>query len=196
MDKRKGYISLWRSITEWEWWFDKNVVIFWLYCLSVANWQDKEWKGITIHRGEFAKTRKQMSEETPLSEQEIRTAIEKLISTKNLTKQLTKTTTKQKVTIYKVLGYDDYQTSNQDYNQECNQTATKQQPRLNNINNNNIYNNTPHECIYDTREDEDDFVDFKVAKKVRLSVKKPPDDLSKYSERTRQYIEEYRRSKV
>ena len=178
---------------EWEWIGNPNVVALFVYCLLKANWQDKKWQGKTIERGSFVTSISSLADDVGLSVQQTRTSLSKLIESGELA---TKSQQGQKYTIIRVCKYSEYQEQQRDNNEITNKqqrdnkeiTTTKEYKEYKNNPNSNY--------IYNAREDEDDFEDFKIAKKVRLSVKKPPDDLSKYSERTRQYIEEYRRSKA
>ncbi len=132
--KNKGWIRINRDILDWEWWGDKNVVIFWIYCIVKANHQGKSWKGLKIEPGQFVYGRTKACEETGLSAQECRTAINKLKSTSNLTSKST-----NKFSLITVQKWQDFQLINQQINQQPNKRATNKQPQLNNVNNvNNI----------------------------------------------------------
>ena len=89
MELNKEYIKLYRSLLNWEWFTDGNVLRLWIYILLKANWKDGKFKGEEIHRGEFVTTYAQMSRDTGLSVQEIRTALAKLISTGEIVKRAT-----------------------------------------------------------------------------------------------------------
>ena len=83
------YIRLYRSFLNWQFYSDRNVKDVYLHCLLSANFKPKNWKGEIIGRGSFVTTYKKLSEELGMSPQEIRTAINKLIDSNDLTKKTT-----------------------------------------------------------------------------------------------------------
>ena len=109
-----------------------------LYLLLHANREDREEGTVTIHRGEVVVTQETLANSTGLSRQEVRTALDKLIATKDATKEK-----RSGKVVISIPRYDAYQRSNQ----SSNQRATNEQPShkkvyINNINNrNNNYNN-------------------------------------------------------
>lgn len=191
----EGWIKLHRSMLEWEWIGNPNVVALFVHCLLKANWQDKKWQGKTIERGSFVTSISSLADDVGLSVQQTRTSLSKLIKSGELA---TKSQQGQKYTIITVCKYSEYQEQQRDNNEITNKqqrdnkeiTTTKEYKEYKNIKNNISPHNSNY--IYNAREDEDDIEDFKVAKKVRLSVIQP--EKPNYSERTRQHIEEYRRS--
>ena len=103
------YIRLYRSLLNWQFYSDRNVKDVYLHCLLSANFKPKNWKGEIIGRGSFVTTYKKLSEELGMSPQEIRTAINKLIDSNDLTKKTT-----NKYTIITVVGYDVRQNSSEE----------------------------------------------------------------------------------
>lgn len=99
-----GYIYLHKKILNWEWWDDVNVAKIFIHCLLRANWSDKRWKGKVIKRGEFITSSIKMAKENGISRQQVRTALEKLQATNEITKSATSNYTRIKVN-----NYDDYQ---------------------------------------------------------------------------------------
>ena len=99
-----GFIKLWYSMKNWEWSDDPNTVCLWVHLLLEANWKDKEWKGHEIKRGQLIFGRKSWADKTGLSEQQLRTALNKLISTNNITSQST-----NQFTILTIVNYDNFQ---------------------------------------------------------------------------------------
>ena len=143
----EGFISIHRSLLEWEWWDDHNTTRLFLYLLLKANFQDKKWQGIDIKRGQMICSYDKIKKETGLSIMKIRTSINKLILTGSLTIQST-----NKYTVITVCKYDSYQllknTVNKQNNTQNNnpvtnkqQTNNKQITTTNNENNNNKENN-------------------------------------------------------
>ena len=103
-DNYTGWIKLHRSILEWEWWDDRNARDLFIYCLLKANHEDVKWHGQIIERGTFITSRDELAKKTGLTIQQTRTALEKLISTSEITKQTT-----NKITIITICNYDKYQ---------------------------------------------------------------------------------------
>ena len=80
-----GYIKLDRKITEWEWYRNVNTKTVFLHCLFKANWKDGRFEGVVIPRGSFATSLPTLSRECNLTVQNVRTALEHLKSTGELT---------------------------------------------------------------------------------------------------------------
>ncbi len=80
-----GWIKLHRSLIDWEWYTDHNTSRLFIHCLLRANFEDHEWRGISINRGSFYTSLDTLSSETGLSPRQIRTSFDKLISTGELT---------------------------------------------------------------------------------------------------------------
>ena len=101
-----------------------------LHLLIKANFTDKEWRGIKIKRGQFLTGRKKLSEETGLTEMQVRTALNHL----KISNDITIETTKQ-YSIITIKNYDDYQHNDQQSNQQNNQaiTTTNKDNKENNI---------------------------------------------------------------
>lgn len=131
-----GNIALSRKILDWEWYTDVNTKVVFLHLLLTANWRDKRWKGILIKRGQRWASRNTLAQETGLSEQNIRTALEHLKATGEIT---IKTTSRGM--LINIEKYSDYQIqsggANQQANHQSNQQLTSDQPQLNK--DNNIY---------------------------------------------------------
>lgn len=135
MNEDKSFIVINRKILKWHWYDDVNVTRLFIHLLLIANWEDKKWHGILVKRGQVITGRKTLSKETGLSEQQVRTSLDKLISTKEITKSTT-----NKYTIITVNNYTKYQNYNQQITNK--QPANNQQitttKQYNNITNNII----------------------------------------------------------
>ena len=90
-----------------------------MYCLLKANWKTKKWRGIEIKRGSFITSRHKLAQELRLTEREIRTALEHLETTNEVTK-----CGNSKYTVITVVKYDDYQTNDQQNDQEMTDKTT------------------------------------------------------------------------
>ena len=123
-----GHIKLHRRMIKWRWYRDGNTMRLFLHLILTANWEDRDFETITVHRGQRVASRKALAEEIGMSEQAVRTAINHLISTKEITSVST-----SKYTVFTVINYDAYQTvtSNSTSDQPAtNQRATSDQPQL------------------------------------------------------------------
>ncbi len=84
-----GYVKLFRSIESWEWYTDVNTSKLFLHCLIKANHKPAKWRGIVIEAGSFVTSVGKLSKETGLSVRSIRTSLERLKSTSELTSKTT-----------------------------------------------------------------------------------------------------------
>lgn len=101
-----NYIKVFRSMLEWEWYKRINTKVLFLHMLLKANWKDAKFQGYTVPRGSFVSSIAKLSEETELTEREIRTAISHLKSTGEVTSKTT-----NRYTIFTVVKYDLYQSN-------------------------------------------------------------------------------------
>lgn len=101
----QGYLKLYRKFKDWEWYTNINVKTLFIHCLIRANHTTRNYQGINIKRGQFLTSTKTLSIETGLSERQVRTALDKLILTNELTSK-----SNNKYRIVTVLRYNDYQT--------------------------------------------------------------------------------------
>lgn len=141
----EGWIKLYRKFCEWEWFNISEMVHLFIYLLLNANHEDGKWRGVNIKRGQIITGRNSLSENTGISSQSIRTCLNRLKSTNEIT-----ITSTNKYSIITITKYEDYQiknlNSNQQTNQQDNQQLTNNQPTTNqqlttNKNNKNKKNN-------------------------------------------------------
>lgn len=118
----RGYIKLWRKTIEWEWYKDTVTKCVFLHLLLTANHQEKKWKGITIKRGEALTGRKKLASDLHFSEMQIRSALNHLKSTNEITIKTT-----NKYSLIELLNYETYNNTNQQDNQQ----TTNKQPTSN-----------------------------------------------------------------
>jgi len=85
MDKNHGFVKIYRSIKNWGWYKDANTARVFIHCLISANFEDKEWMGRKIPRGSFVTSIKNLSKELKISVDKVRTAIEHLKITNEIT---------------------------------------------------------------------------------------------------------------
>ena len=109
-----GWIKLHRQILEWEWYSDNNCFRLFTHLVLKANYKQKRFKGIELKIGSIVTSRDILARETGLSSQQIRTALNKLI----LTNEVTSVTSSQG-TIIQIVNYEKYQV-------ETNETTNEQ----------------------------------------------------------------------
>lgn len=170
----EGWIKLHRGLLEWEWYDEPNVFRLFLHCILKANHSDKSWRGSVIKRGEFVTSLQNLSNETKLSVQQVRTCLKKL------TNELTIKSTSQH-TVIQVVKYNEYQDDNKQSNKRVTneqQTNNKQITTTKNDknNNNSILSFDDFWNLYD----------FKVGSKTKLEKK-----YASISEQDRQKIKNH-----
>lgn len=89
-----GYIKLHRKLMQWEWYKDIPTKTLYIHLLLKASWSDLTYRGREIPSGTIVTTVRELSEETRLSPQQIKTAFSHLKSTNEIT---IKTTNKETV---------------------------------------------------------------------------------------------------
>lgn len=98
------YIKLSRKLMDWEWYMNINTCRLFIHMLLKANWKDGKFEGKVIPRGSFVSSIGNLAKETSLTNDEVRTALKHLISTKEITKQ-----SFSKFTVFTVNNYSEYQ---------------------------------------------------------------------------------------
>jgi hypothetical protein len=119
-----GWIKIHRKITEWEWYDDVNTFRLFMHLILKANHKARNYRGVNIELGCLMTGRELLSKETGLSIQQIRTCLERLKSTNEITIKSTK-----QGTIIQVLNYKKYQVSTNEITAE--QPQTNQQVTTN-----------------------------------------------------------------
>lgn len=99
-----GRIDLHRSLTKWRWYKNGNTMRLFIHLLLTANWKDDDFEQITVRRGQRVASRRSLAEETGMTEREIRTALNHLISTGEVTSK-----SYTKYTVITIENYDRYQ---------------------------------------------------------------------------------------
>lgn len=146
-----GWIKIHRSILSWEWWDDRNTRDLFIYCLLMANHEDRKWHGKTIGRGSFVTSLQNLAVGSGLTVQNVRTSLERLKSTHELTSQSTSgftTITICKYEQYQMFDRDDQQANQQAFQQTDNKQLTNEQQTTNKqlTTNKNIKNVRIEEC--------------------------------------------------
>lgn len=119
-----GWIKIHRKILDWEWYNDSNTFRLFMHLILKANHKPKKYRGVTIDVGCLMTGRELLSNETGLSVQQVRTCLERLKSTNEITIKSTK-----QGTIIQVLNYQKYQVSTNEITEE--QPQNNQQVTIN-----------------------------------------------------------------
>ena len=114
-----GYIKLHRKLTKWEWYHNANTFRVFIHLLLTANYEPRRFEGRTIERGQRVTSISKLSKELKVSVQSIRTALNHLKSTGELTIETT-----PKYTIITINNYISYQQLTNDLTNDQ-QTANK-----------------------------------------------------------------------
>lgn len=131
-----GWIKIHRQITLWEWYDCPAVFCLFMHLLLMANWEQGKWHGKTVKVGQLVTSRDKLAQVTGLSIQNVRTAINKLRTTGEITTKAT-----NQFTLITICNYDKYQCELDEVNQPTNQPLTINQPSINhNIRNKEIKN--------------------------------------------------------
>lgn len=77
----QGYVKLFRSLLQWEWYQDQNTKALFLHLLLKACFRDSKYKGADIPRGSCAVTLQVLADELGMSVKSVRTALKHLQST-------------------------------------------------------------------------------------------------------------------
>ena len=79
-----GYIKLFRRMMSWEWYADANTMRVFLHILLNANHCDKEYRGMTIRRGQWLTSYGKIAAALGLSKKQVRLSIDKLKRTQEV----------------------------------------------------------------------------------------------------------------
>lgn len=121
-----GYIKLYRKILEWGWYDDVNTKVVFLHLLLTANYNDTEWHGIPLKRGDVVTSIHQLATDLKLSDQNVRTALSHLKLTGEITSK-----PHTKFSIISIKNYNQYQKDNTQANEQLtnNQRTTNNSVR-------------------------------------------------------------------
>lgn len=134
MADKSTFIKIDRNILNWRWYSNANTMRVFIHILLKSNIREKSFENITVSRGQLVTSRKSLSSELGISEQSVRTALEHLKSTNEITIQGT-----SKYSIITVKNYDNYQGA-PDKSTNNQPTTNQQSTTIKESNKYNIYN--------------------------------------------------------
>jgi lambda repressor-like predicted transcriptional regulator len=111
--RNQGWIKLDRAIFDWGWYTDLNVKSVFLHLLLRANHKPTQWKEIEMKRGQLYTSLDTLVREIGLSKQKIRTALDKLKLTGEITSDVC-----SRGRLVTVINYDRYQSDNTQDNRQ------------------------------------------------------------------------------
>lgn len=127
-----GFIKLHRKMVDWDWYKDPNTFRVFVHLLLSALYKETEFRGHKIKPGQVVCGRKQLAEELGVGEQTIRTALNHLILTNEIT--IKPTNKFSIITIKKWRKYQGVDTEgNQQTNQQSNHQLTNKTQKSNHI---------------------------------------------------------------
>ena len=122
----QGFIKLHRSILKWEWYDDANTMRVFLHLLLNANWEDCRYRGHLVPKGSLVIGRKKIAKELKISEQSVRTSLEHLKSTNEITIKPT-----NKFSIITIVNWEKYQCYDEKSTNKLTNKSTNNQPTTN-----------------------------------------------------------------
>lgn len=167
-ETENGWIKLNKKILKWGWYSDANVKMTFLHLLLIATYEDCEYLGIKLKRGQAIIGSEKTAEQIGITRQQLRTALKKLEKFGEISKKST-----NKFTIVTVENYNKYQ----GVNRSSNQRVTNEQPHIrnkeykNNKNNKNIRNIYISDIVASEPAELHDYLNDFV--KMRKSIKAP-----------------------
>jgi hypothetical protein len=141
-----GWIKLYRQLKDWEWYKKENMVHLFIHLLLSANHEEGMWQGIKILRGQLVTGRNSLKKDTGISDRSIRTCLERLKSTNEVTIKST-----NKYSIITLCNYDSYQVEDKKVTSKTTSKPPNERPtndqqtttNKNNKNDNNIKEYSP-----------------------------------------------------
>lgn len=121
-----SFIKLYRRFLKWEWADTPNMVSLFIHLLLLAKYEDKEWHGVTIKRGQLVTGRVALAKIVGISEQQVRTCLARLQDTGEISLKST-----NKFTIITICKFDSYQQNEKAEQPTNNQQITNNQPTNN-----------------------------------------------------------------
>lgn len=123
----EGYIKLYRSMKDWEWYQDSNTKVVFLHLLLNASLKDSRFMGYEVPRGSLVIGRRKLAKELNITERAVRTALKHLKMTNEVTIKAT-----NRFSIVTVVNWESYQgrhyKSDQQNDQQSDQQVTNKRP--------------------------------------------------------------------
>lgn len=121
-----GFIKIYRSLLDWEWYKDVNTRLVFIHLLLNANWEESKYMGYDIPKGGLVVGLNSLSESVGISVQSIRTSLNHLKSTNEITIKST-----NKFSIVTIVNWEKYQGFNDELTNKSTSSLTNNQQTTN-----------------------------------------------------------------
>lgn len=101
----ESWIKLYRKFEEWEWYDDSYMVHLFIHLLLNASINEREWHGITVHRGQLVTSVSALASKLRITPKIIRNRLNKLQKTHELVIERA-----NQLSLITICKYDSYQT--------------------------------------------------------------------------------------
>lgn len=156
MASRSTFIKIDRNITRWRWYKDANTLQLFLHLIIHANVTDHDFEQITVRRGQLVTSYPSLADSLNLSIRNVRTALDHLKSTGEVTVDR-----HPKYSLITVVNYDLYQstptgkTAGSRHSTDSQAAGNRQQYKnIKNYKNEKEYGAAPLEAHADENDDE------------------------------------------
>ncbi len=139
MHTKEGFVKLPRSILDWRWYTEPNVLRLYIHLLLNASFKDTEWKTKIVKKGQVITGRKALAAELEMSESQVRTALEKLEKSKDIS--ISATNKYSIITLLKWAEFEEKQYFFTNKSPTNHQQANNKSPHKNKYNKVNNVNN-------------------------------------------------------
>ena len=129
-----GFVKVPRNLLNWRWYSNRNVRLVFLDLLMRAAWEDGNYLGVQLRRGQIAASVAELAASNQLTVQQTRTALNNLKSTGDITTEST-----PKFTIITLNFYDDFQGVNKHSNSQSTSVIAESQQTYSAKNNKPTY---------------------------------------------------------
>lgn len=143
-----GYIKLHRSILSWEWYDDIPTQRLFLHLLLTVNIKDSKFQGYDVPKGSRICSLSKLSEETGLTEKQIRGSLDKLIRAQTVARLKT-----PKFSIISINNWGKFQSQGTDKGTGRAQSRAPEGQHNKNIKNKEESFNTPKRVLKDLKKE-------------------------------------------
>ena len=123
----EGFVKLFRSLEEWEWYKDQNTKDLFIHLLIKASWKESKYYGYDVPKGSIVTGIHALSESLGISEQSIRTSLKHLKSTGEITIKST-----NKFSIVTITNWEKFQGFSEELTSQSTSKLTSNQQTTNN----------------------------------------------------------------
>lgn len=125
-----GWIKIYRGLTVWRWYTEPNTIRLYLHLLLKATTKETPYRDFTLMPGQYAASLSQLGNELKMSARELRTAINNLVTTNELTIKTT-----NKFTLFSIQNWGKYQFCDKQNDKQTDKQKTNDiEQEYNNIN--------------------------------------------------------------